>query len=66
MVETVVVLLLGLVLTWVSGSLVWAFVCELKTDKWASDFALGVASAFMLIVGLVITVCALMYLVARL
>ena len=46
---------------YVSGCCLWAFVGELSTYKWSSDFALGASSVLMLLVGGVLTICGLLY-----
>lgn len=51
----ILVLLLGLLITYVAGSCLWAFVCDLPVYGWSSDFALGVSSVVMLLVGGVLT-----------
>ena len=62
MIGPLLAVLIGLVVTWVSGCCLWAFVSELRTYKSSSDFALGASSVLMLAVGLVLMVCGLMYL----
>lgn len=57
----VLVLLFGLIVMYVSGCCLWAFVGELSTYKWSSDFALGASSVLMLLVGGVLTICGLLY-----
>lgn len=55
------VLLLGLVVLYVSGSCLWAFLRELPVYGLSSDFALGVSSVVMLLVGGVLTGCGFLY-----
>lgn len=57
------VLLFGLVVMVVSGSCLWAFVQDVPTFGWHSDFALGVSSLLMLLVGGLVAGCGFLYLV---
>lgn len=57
----ILVLLLGLLIMYVAGSCLWAFLCELPVYGWSTDFALGASSVIMLLVGVILTGCGFLY-----
>lgn len=57
----ILVLLFGLLVLYVSGSCLWAFFRELPVYGWSTDFALGVSSVVMLLVGGILTGCGFLY-----
>lgn len=57
----ILVLLFGLLIMYVAGSCLWAFLKELPVYGMSSDFALGVSSVCMLLVGGVLAVCGFLY-----